>query len=171
MFSPRETRRRTKSGMGEEASMLLILLALLAVVFVLWAALKLGSWSAGQPMSWNPFIALLSVLAADKRWPWQATPIAVLLLCAIGALAVRGVQIFGTGREVDVAARTMQRPGKIRIARVADNLADNQRLLADAPPEVRAKPGPLLGRTVIGDIALHVPAELGVTVTAGQRTG
>ncbi|MGW5922159.1 type IV secretory system conjugative DNA transfer family protein [Nocardia fluminea] len=171
MFFPRETRRRTKSGIGEEASMLLILLALLAVVFVLWAALKLGSWWAGQPMSWNPFIALLSVVAADKRWPWQATPIAVMLLCAIGALAVRGVRMLSTGREVDVAARTMQRPGKIRIARVADNLADNQRLLADAPPEVRANPGPLLGRTVIGDIALHVPAELGVTVTAGQRTG
>ncbi|MEU4413315.1 type IV secretory system conjugative DNA transfer family protein [Nocardia salmonicida] len=171
MFSPRETRRRTKSGMGEEASMLLILLALLAVVFVLWAALKLGSWWAGQPMSWNPFIALLSVVAADKRWPWQSTPVAVVLLCAIVALAVRGVQMFNTGREVDVAARTMQRPGKIRIARVADNLADNQRLLADAPPAVQANPGPLLGRTVIGDIALHVPAELGVTVTAGQRTG
>ncbi|MFD4351546.1 type IV secretory system conjugative DNA transfer family protein [Nocardia sp. NPDC058518] len=171
MFSPRETRRRTKSGMGEEASMLLILLALLAVVLALWGALKLGSWWAGQPISWNPFVALLAVIAGDTRWPWQSTPIAVVALCAGAALTVRGVQILGTDREVDVAARTMQRPRKIRIARAADNLADNQRLLADAPPEVRANPGPLLGRTVIGDIALHVPAELGVTVTAGQRTG
>ncbi|MFD4431492.1 type IV secretory system conjugative DNA transfer family protein [Nocardia sp. NPDC058497] len=151
--------------------MLLILLALLAVVFLVWAALKLGSWWAGQPMSWNPFHALLSVLAGDRRWPWQSTPIALLLLFTAGALAVRGVQAFGSDREVDAAARTMQRPGKIRIARAADNLAENQRLLSDAPPQVQANPGPLLGRTVIGDIALHVPAELAVTVTAGQRTG
>ncbi|WP_280222100.1 type IV secretory system conjugative DNA transfer family protein [Nocardia neocaledoniensis] len=171
MFSPRETRRRTKSGLGEEASMLVILLALLALVFVLWAALKLGSWQVGQPLSWNPFAALLSVVAGDKRWPWQATPIAVVLLCVTGAGAVRGFRSFTSGGEVDAAARTMQPPGKIRIARAADNLADNQRLLNDAPRAVQANPGPLLGRTVIGDIALHVPAELGVTVTAGQRTG
>ncbi|MGW5456771.1 type IV secretory system conjugative DNA transfer family protein [Nocardia sp. NPDC003979] len=171
MFSPRETRRRTKSGLGEEASMLLILLALLALVFVLWAALKLGSWQAGQSVSWNPFAALLSVVAGDKRWPWQATPIAVVLLCVTGAGAIRGARSFTSGGEVDAAARTMQPPSKIRIARAADNLADNQRLLNDAPPAVQANPGPLLGRTVIGDIALHVPAELGVTVTAGQRTG
>lgn len=171
MFSPRETRRRDKTGMGQEAGMLAILLALLMFVLLVWAALKIGSWWAGQAMAWNPFAALLSVASGQRRWPWQATPIAVLLLCAAGALAIRGIQAFGTDREVDAAARTMQRPGKIRIARAADNLAENQRLLSDAPERVRANPGPLLGRTVIGDVALHVPAELGVTIAAGQRTG
>ncbi len=171
MFSPRETRRRDKTGIGEETSMLLILLALIAVFVVLWTALKLASWWVGQPMSWNPFTALLSVVDGSKRWPWQATPIALGLLAVASAAAVRGILRLNTSREIDSAAKTMQRPGKIRIARAVDNLAENQRLLHDAPPAVRANPGPLLGRTVIGDIALHVPAELGVTVTAGQRTG
>ncbi|MFD5179418.1 type IV secretory system conjugative DNA transfer family protein [Nocardia sp. NPDC058379] len=171
MFSPRETRRRDKTGMGEEAAMLAILLAVLMFVLLVWAALKIGSWWTEQAMSWNPFTALLSVASGQAHWPWQSTPIAVLLLCTAGALAIRGMQVFGTDREVDAAARTMQRPGKIRIARAADNLTDNQRLLSDAPEQVRANPGPLLGRTVIGDVALHVPAELGVTIAAGQRTG
>ncbi|GGN66057.1 type IV secretory system conjugative DNA transfer family protein [Nocardia rhizosphaerihabitans] len=171
MFSPRETRRRDKTGMGEEAGMLAILLALLVLVLLVWAALKLGSWWAGQPMAWNPFAALLSVVSNERRWPWQSTPIALGLLCTAGAAGVRGIEAFGNDREVDAAARTMQRPGKIRIARAADNLAENQRLLSDAPPHVRDNPGPLLGRTVVGDVALHVPAELGVTVAAGQRTG
>ncbi|MEV0768526.1 type IV secretory system conjugative DNA transfer family protein [Nocardia salmonicida] len=171
MFSARETRRRDKTGMGEEAAMLLILVVLLAMVFVLWAALKLGSWWTGQAISWNPFVALLSVTAGETQWPWQATPITVMLLCMAAAVFVRSVRMIRTGREIDSAARTMQRPGKIRIARAVDNLAENKRLLRDAPPSVQANPGPLLGRTVIGDIALHIPAELGITVAAGQRTG
>lgn len=171
MFSSRETRRRDKTGMGEEAAMLAILLAVVTFVLLVWAALKIGSWWTGQSMSWNPFTALLSVASGQARWPWQSTPIAVLLVYAAGALAFRGMQVFGTDREVDAAARTMQRPGKIRIARAVDNLADNQRLLSDAPEQVRANPGPLLGRAVVGDVALHVPAELGVTIAAGQRTG
>ncbi|MFI8974176.1 type IV secretory system conjugative DNA transfer family protein [Nocardia asteroides] len=171
MFSPRETRRRDKTGIGEEAGMLLILLAVVGLMVLVWAALKLGSWWVGQPMPWNPFAALLSVASGQRHWPWQSTPIALLLLCTAGGLGVRGMQVFGTDRDVDAAARTMQRPGKIRIARATDNLAENQRLLSDAPTQVRANPGPLLGRTVIGDVALHVPAELGVTIAAGQRTG
>ncbi|MFD3510080.1 type IV secretory system conjugative DNA transfer family protein [Nocardia sp. NPDC058666] len=157
--------------MGEEAGLLVILLICLAVVVLLWAALKLGSWCAGQPTSWNPFLALLSVLAGDQRWPWQSTPIAFALSAVAAALAGWGFRRWGSRREIDAAARTMQRPNRIRIARAADNIADNVRLLRDAPARVRTNPGPLLGRTVIGDIALHVPAELGVTATAGQRTG
>ena len=100
MFSSRETRRRDKTGMGEEAAMLAILLAVVTFVLLVWAALKVGSWWTGQAMSWNPFTALLSVASGQARWPWQSTPIAVLLSCTAGALAFRGMQVFGTDRRL-----------------------------------------------------------------------
>lgn len=171
MFSARETRRRTTGGWGEEASLLAITFAVLVVLVELWIALKIGSSISGQPLSWNPAAALLSVIAGGRSWPWISTPIAVALLAVSGAGAVWVWARMATDREIDAAARTMQRPSKIRMARVIDNLGENQRLLKDAPPAARANPGPLLGRTVIGDIALHVPAEMSVTATAGQRTG
>ncbi|MFF0546491.1 type IV secretory system conjugative DNA transfer family protein [Nocardia thailandica] len=171
MFSSRETRRRTTGGLGEETSLLLIVLAIIAVVVALWAALKLGSTVVGQPMSWNPFTGLLAVIAGDRYWPWPSTLIAVAILVTGGAAAVWAYPRLVANREIDAAARTMQRPSKIRMARVADNLRENQRLLKDAPETARLNPGPLLGRTVIGDVALHVPAEMSVVATAGQRTG
>ncbi|MFD3706153.1 type IV secretory system conjugative DNA transfer family protein [Nocardia sp. NPDC058658] len=151
--------------------MLAILVALIAMVGLLWLALALGSWLVGYPIRWNPFEALLLVVAGDSPWPWPSTVIAVSLLAMGGAGSVWAVQRFTADREIDASARTMQRPSKIRMARVADNLAENQRLLKDAPPAVQLNPGPLMGRTIIGDIALHVPAEMSVTATAGQRTG
>ncbi|MGW5440557.1 type IV secretory system conjugative DNA transfer family protein [Nocardia asteroides] len=171
MFSPRETRRRTTGGLGEETSMLLVLLAIITVLAALWAALKIGSTIVGQPMSWNPFIGLLSVIADDRYWPWPSSLIAVALIVAGAAGTGWAYPRLVTDREIDAAARTMQKPSKIRMARVTDNLRENQRLLKDAPESARLNPGPLLGRTVIGDIALHVPAEMSVTATAGQRTG
>ncbi|MFD4429807.1 type IV secretory system conjugative DNA transfer family protein [Nocardia sp. NPDC058497] len=151
--------------------MLLVLLAVIAVIAALWTALKIGSLIVGQSISWNPFTGLLAVIAGERYWPWPSTFVAVTLIVAGGAAVVWAYPKLVTDREIDAAARTMQKPSKIRMARVADNLRENQRLLKDAPEAARLNPGPLLGRTVIGDIALHVPAEMSVTATAGQRTG
>lgn len=47
MISTRETRRRNKAGLGEETTLLLLVLAVIAVAVTVWAALALGSWGPG----------------------------------------------------------------------------------------------------------------------------
>ncbi|MEV3965897.1 TraM recognition domain-containing protein [Nocardia sp. NPDC050193] len=171
MFSARETRRRTKRGLGEETSLLLIGAGIVVTGLAAGAALVIGSWWAGWPVTRNPVTALLDLAAGRRRWPWQAT----IVLAAITAVVLTcGVSVWRwlrTGSELDAAARTMQRPSDIRIGRVEDNEAAAVRLLQDAAPEIRALPGPPLGVTVTAGVALHVPAELGVTIAAGTRTG
>ncbi|WP_280426692.1 hypothetical protein [Nocardia carnea] len=171
MFSARETRRRTKRGLGEETSLLLIAAGVVVAGLAAGAALVIGSWWAGESVTGNPVAALLELAAGRRRWPWQAT----IVLAAIATVMVTGsVRVWRwlrTGSELDAAARTMQRPADIRIGRVEDNAAAAVRLLQDAAPEVRELPGPPLGVTVTAGVSLHVPAELGVTIAAGTRTG
>ncbi|WP_216916747.1 type IV secretory system conjugative DNA transfer family protein [Nocardia noduli] len=171
MISTRETRRRNKAGLGEETTLLLLVLVVLALAVTLWAALALGSWWAGLPVTKHPVTALLQVALGQHRWPWQATALLVLFLAAEAVSVVGCWRLLRTPSELDAAARTMQRPNKIRVGRVQDNQAANQRLLFDAAPEIREKKGPPLGRTVVGGVELYVPAELGVTIAAGTRTG
>ncbi|WP_280248075.1 hypothetical protein [Nocardia abscessus] len=171
MISTRETRRRTKSGIGEETTILLLFVAAVAVSLTAWAALSLGRWWAGMPVTGNPVAALLAVAIGEASWPWQATLVAVALYGLETGLLAAGWLLLRTPHEIDSAARTMQRPNQIRIARARDNAAANRRLLADAPEDVQELKGPPLGRTVVGGVELFVPAELGVTIAAGTRTG
>ncbi|WP_051028838.1 MULTISPECIES: type IV secretory system conjugative DNA transfer family protein [Nocardia] len=171
MIATRETRRRTKSGVGEETTMLLLFLAALALAGTAWAALSVGRWWAGLPVTGNPAAALLAVVLGNTGWPWQATLVAVVLYGLEAGVLVAGWRLLRTLHEIDAAARTMQRPNQIRIARARDNAAANQRLLADAPEDVQQLKGPPLGRTVVGGVELFVPTELGVTIAAGTRTG
>ncbi|WP_435592147.1 type IV secretory system conjugative DNA transfer family protein [Nocardia sp. bgisy118] len=171
MISTRETRRRTKRGIGEETALLLLALAVIVVALMAWAALCVGSWWAGQPVIAHPSRALLAVISGQHRWPWQSSVLLVAFLAAGIAAAAAGWRALSAGSEIDAAARTMQRPGQIRLARARDNAAANRRLLRDADPATQAMKGPPLGRTVIGGVELYVPAELGVTIAAGTRTG
>ncbi|WP_406279366.1 TraM recognition domain-containing protein [Nocardia sp. NBC_00881] len=171
MISTRQTRRRTKRGVGEETALLLVFLALAAFALALWGALSLGSWWAGVPVTHHPVTALLEVLAGQHPWPWQASVLSVAFAAAAAALVVACWRAISAGSEIDAAARTMQRPAAIRLARACDNTRANQRLLRDADPEIQACKGPPLGETVVGGVKLFVPAELGVTIAAGTRTG
>ncbi|MFE9324157.1 type IV secretory system conjugative DNA transfer family protein [Nocardia sp. NPDC052278] len=171
MISTRETRRRTKRGLGEETTLLLAFLALVAFVLSLWAALSLGSWWAGLPVTRHPVTALLQVVLGQHPWPWQASVLAVVFIAAAAALVVVCWRTLFAGSEIDAAARTMQRPADIEMARARDNVIANRRLLRDADPQIQALKGPPLGKTVIGGVELYVPAELGVTIAAGTRTG
>ncbi|WP_169812201.1 type IV secretory system conjugative DNA transfer family protein [Nocardia xishanensis] len=144
---------------------------MIVVALMAWAALCVGSWWAGQPVIAHPSRALLAVISGQHRWPWQSSVLLVAFLLAGTVVAVAGWRALSAGSEIDAAARTMQRPGRIRLARARDNLAVNRRLLRDAGPAIQAMKGPPLGRTVIGGVELYVPAELGVTIAAGTRTG
>ncbi|WP_433620925.1 type IV secretory system conjugative DNA transfer family protein [Nocardia sp. CA-120079] len=171
MISTRETRRRTKRGLGEETTLLVVFLVFVAFALVLWAALSLGSWWAGLPVTGHPVTALLEVVAGQHRWPWQASVLAVVFTAAGAALVIAGWRALSARSEIDAAARTMQRPAAIRLARASDNAVANQRLLRDADPAIQALKGPPLGKTVIGGVELFVPAEMCVTLAAGARTG
>ncbi|MGV9678792.1 type IV secretory system conjugative DNA transfer family protein [Nocardia sp. NPDC003482] len=167
----REARRRRTGGLGEEAWLLVLALAAAAVALMAWAALSLGSWWAGLPVTGHPVIALLQVMVGKHRWPWQATVILGVISCCA---AVFGIPLWRKAPRrdpIDTAARTMVSPRQITIGRRENTAADARRLLKDAPAAVRALPGPLLGVTVTGGIPLHLPAELGMFVAAGQRTG
>ncbi|MFD4407576.1 type IV secretory system conjugative DNA transfer family protein [Nocardia sp. NPDC058499] len=171
MFATRETRRRATRGMGEETTLLALALAGIVAGLAAWAALSIGNTAAGRPVTANPVTALAEVAFGQRSWPWQATIPAALFTALAVTAAFAARRKWAAGSEIDAAARTMQRPSQIRMARIQDNLAANQRLLRDADEQTRALPGPPLGRTVIGGIGLHVPAELGVTIAAGTRTG
>jgi len=171
MNSTRETRRRTKRGLGEETTLLLLALAVLGFALLLWAALSVGRWWAGLPVTAHPVTALLQVIAGTRRWPWQASLSAVIFTAAAAVLVAALWRALRADSEIDAAARTMQQPGQIRVARTRDNTLANHRLLRDAATQVRALPGPPLGRTVVGGVDLFVPTELGVTIAAGTRTG
>lgn len=171
MFSARETRRRTKRGLGEETTLLLIAAGLIGVGLTVGLALAIGSWWAGLPGTSHPVAALLDLAAGRRRWIWQATVVLVVLTALAAAAGTCAWRVMRTGSEIDAAAHTMQRPTSLRLARREDNTAANQRLLRDAPPEIQALPGPPLGVTVTSGIELYVPAELGVTIAAGTRSG
>ncbi|WP_405183629.1 TraM recognition domain-containing protein (plasmid) [Nocardia sp. NBC_01377] len=171
MSTGRETRRRSTSGMGPEMARLLVALAVIGAGLGVWAALSIGSLVAGQPVNWNPTAALLEVLFGSRSWPWQSWLVAILEIVVTATVVIiwRGRRTVGPS--VDSAARTMQRPKDLRVARVADNAAAAPRLLKNAGTDIQAMKGPLLGYTVAGNLALHVPAELGVFIEAGTRTG
>ncbi|MEU2258116.1 TraM recognition domain-containing protein [Nocardia xishanensis] len=171
MISTRETRRRTKRGLGEETTLLLLALAVIVVALMAWAALAVGNWLSGQPVIAHPVPALLAVASGQHRWPWQSSVLLVVFLTGGAVAAVAGWRALSARSELDAAARTMQRPSRIRLARAHDNAAANKRLLRDADPAIQALKGPPLGTTVIGGVELFVPTELGVTIAAGTRTG
>ncbi|WP_405135471.1 type IV secretory system conjugative DNA transfer family protein [Nocardia sp. NBC_01388] len=167
----RETRRRNTGGVGEETWLLLLFLAAVLVGLAGWVALSLGSWWAGLQVTANPVAAYLQLALGRRVWPWQSTCVTV---CFVAASAVAAARIGPRLRQrggIDSAARTMAPPRTITIARLRDNMSAATRLLKDAPDEVRQLPGPPLGRTVLKDVELFVPAELGVFIAAGQRTG
>ncbi|WP_369797530.1 type IV secretory system conjugative DNA transfer family protein [Nocardia sp. CNY236] len=126
---------------------------------------------AGLPVRSNPTAALLEVAWGERVWPWQSTAAAGGLGVVVGAAAAAVRWSRGQGVEVDSVARTMQRPRDLTIATVRSNAAAAPRLLRDAPKHIQARAGPPLGFTVAGNVALHVPAELGVFIEAGTRTG
>ncbi|MGW0357136.1 type IV secretory system conjugative DNA transfer family protein [Nocardia nova] len=169
----RQTRRRTTGGFGEETWLLLIALGVIAMALLAWAALSVGSWCAGLPVTAHPVAALLQVMAGRHRWPWQSSVVLTIALAAVGASAVisRGRWASMRRSDIDRAARTMVSPHRISAARQQDNASAAERLLKDAPADVRTLPGPPLGRTVVGSVELFVPAEMGVFIAAGQRTG
>lgn len=173
MNGARETRRRRKTAMGEQVTALVLLLCAIGCVLAVWLALTLGSMAAGMAVTGHPVAALAEVATGRHRWPWQSTGI---LVAGVVIGAGVGVSVWrhrgrGRGLEIDAAARTMQRPRDLRIARVQDNREAARRLLKDAPEEIRQLMGPLLGTTVAGNLDLYVPPELGVFVEAGTRTG
>ncbi|MDN2496512.1 hypothetical protein FHY52_07355 [Nocardia nova] len=169
----RQTRRRTTGGLGEETWLLLIALGVIAVALLAWGALSAGSWCAGLPITAHPVAALLQVMVGQHRWPWQSSAIFVVALAVVVALASVFRRRWAAMRrsDIDKAARTMVSPRHISAARQQDNATAGERLLKDAPAEVRALPGPPLGRTIVGGVELFVPAEMGVFIAAGQRTG
>ncbi|MBF6125534.1 type IV secretory system conjugative DNA transfer family protein [Nocardia brasiliensis] len=171
MIATRESRRRTKRGVGEETALLLLFVALVVLVAGVWVALQVGSWWAGLPTGGHPVAALLSVATGTRAWPWQSSVVAAGLGAVVVPLVWVGRRMVQGGSEIDAAARTMQRPREIQLARVRDNALANKRLLCDAPAQIQALKGPPLGRTVIGNIELYVPTEMCVTLTAGARTG
>ncbi|WP_280421509.1 type IV secretory system conjugative DNA transfer family protein [Nocardia carnea] len=159
--------------MGEELALLMLVLAVILAFLLSWAALCLGGVVAGQQVQLHPVAAVMEVVMGERVWPWQST-----VLLAVWCLVGGWLGVFWRRRdrrerplEIDAAARTMQRPSELTVGRVSDNTQAAQRLLKDAPPEVRALPGPPLGYTVIGGFALHIPAELCAFIEAGARTG
>ncbi|MRH92941.1 TraM recognition domain-containing protein [Nocardia sp. SYP-A9097] len=167
----RETRRRNTGGFGEETWLLLLFLAGVLLGLAGWVAMCLGSWCAGLPVTGNPVAAYLQLALGRGRWPWQSTCIALAFAITASGAAAMTRHRFPRRGGIDSAARTMAPPRTISIARYRDNMSAAARLLKDAPGKVRALPGPPLGRTVAGDVELFVPAELGVFIAAGQRTG
>lgn len=167
----RTTRRRDTGGLGEELWLLLLFLAGIATGVLVWVALCLGNWWAGQPVTANPVAALLEVLLGHRRWPWQSSCVAAIFVGTTATAVHRGRRYVISRSGIDSAARTMTRPRTITLARREDNLTAGSRLLKDAPAHVRELAGPPLGQTVLGDVELFVPAELGVFIAAGQRTG
>ncbi|WP_280378152.1 type IV secretory system conjugative DNA transfer family protein [Nocardia wallacei] len=167
----RETRRRSTGGLGEETWLLILALAVMAVAVLAWVALSLGSWWAGIPATRHPVLAVLEVVVGKHAWPWQSTLIFAVFCCAATAVGRVVWRRFPRTDAIDAAARTMVSPHAITVGRREDNAAAARRLLKDAPDEVRALPGPLLGKTVAGGIDLFLPVELGMFIAAGQRTG
>ncbi|MFI6956624.1 type IV secretory system conjugative DNA transfer family protein [Nocardia sp. NPDC050408] len=171
MISTRQARRRTVGGLGPETTALLLFLAVMVLVMLAWAALSAGSWCAGLPVTRHPVVALLQVAIGQHPWPWQSSVVAAVFAAPVGVLVRMGWRSMGSRPRIDAAARTMHRPSEITMATQAANAAAATRLLRDAPPEIRALKGPPLGATVQGGIELYVPAEMGVVIAAGQRTG
>ncbi|MBF6215962.1 TraM recognition domain-containing protein [Nocardia puris] len=167
----RHTRRHGHSGVAEEFAVLILVLALLGLGLLVWAALSLGRAWAGLPVTTEPVIALVEVLDGSARWPWQSTAVAVAFAVLVVPAVTALRRIGGHGDDYTVAARTMHRPRELGLGRARDIRAANQRLLRDAPPAVRDRLGPTLGTTLIGGVPLYVPAELGVTIAAGTRSG
>ncbi|PPJ35853.1 hypothetical protein C5E45_23915 [Nocardia nova] len=171
MSPARQVRRRSRTGWSEDAAKLIAVLAVGGICASLWAALTAGSLWAGLPVTANPLEALLQVASGKRRWPWQST----VVLAAAVAIAVAVVATVVPRRRgragIDSAARTMQRPSTLTVARERDNAAAAQRLLVDAPDEIREIKGPPLGQTVAGGVWLYLPAELGAFIAAGTRTG
>ncbi|KZM70432.1 type IV secretory system conjugative DNA transfer family protein [Nocardia terpenica] len=170
-MSPRETRRRSTGGLGEETWLLIIFLAGVAFALAAWVALSLGSWWAGLPVDRHPVGALLGVILGRHRWPWQSSLIGAGIAAAATGVGIPMWRRWPRSRGIDAAARTMASPRTITMARGRDNAAAAARLLADAPAAVRQLSGPPLGRTVLGGVELFVTAEQSVFVSAGQRTG
>ncbi|MBO0878793.1 MAG: TraM recognition domain-containing protein [Mycobacterium sp.] len=171
MSAARQVRRRSRASLSEDTAKLLAGLTICAIGAGVWAALTVGSLWAGLVVNMNPFGALLEVVSGQRRWPWQSSVVVITFL----AVAAGGLTMFVSRREpraeIDIAARTMQRPSGLTIARERDNAAAAKRLLADAPRDIRDIPGPPLGQTVTGNVWLYLPAELGAFIAAGTRTG
>ncbi|WP_051194419.1 type IV secretory system conjugative DNA transfer family protein [Nocardia jiangxiensis] len=167
----RQTRRRTTGALGEETWLLLASLAVAGLVVLAWIALSLGSWCAGLPVVANPLIAVLEVILGRHRWPWQASAIGAVIATAATVFTLYARHRWPRRSGIDAAARTMDPPAAITLARRQDNAIAAKRLLKDAPKKVRTMAGPPLGSTVIGGIELFLPAEQSLVIAAGQRTG
>ncbi|PEH76420.1 hypothetical protein CRM89_10845 [Nocardia sp. FDAARGOS_372] len=172
MSGNRESRRRGRSRLGQDLTLLVIGLATLGVLTLVWAAWATGAAVAGQPIEWHPLAALFELAFGVRPWPWQAWPPLVVLSTAAAIAITQSVRRrHGRNTEIDAAARTMQHPTALSIARLEHNASAAAHLLHDAPDTIRSMPGPPLGETLLGAIPLHVPAELGVFIAAGTRTG
>ncbi|WP_067891633.1 type IV secretory system conjugative DNA transfer family protein [Nocardia vaccinii] len=167
----RQTRRRSTGALGEETWLLLAFLGVAVVVVLVWIALSLGSWCAGLPIVANPLIAVLELLLGRHRWPWQSTAIGAVIASAATIFTLHARRGWPRRSGIDTAARTMDPPGAITLARRQDNASAAKRLLRDAPKKVQAMTGPLLGSTVQGGVELFLPAEQSLVIAAGQRTG
>ncbi|MCX4098419.1 type IV secretory system conjugative DNA transfer family protein [Nocardia sp. alder85J] len=170
-MASRQTRRRDKSGLSEEGWLLAGLLVVLGALLLVWVAWVIGCLWAGVPVSVNPFAALVEVAAGRRRWPPQASIAAGAVAVAAGVGARWGGRRWRGRSPLDAAARTMQPTGTLTGVTGDDMTALAARLLADAPPQARARVGVSLGRTVSGNRPVYLSWEMPATIVSGTRTG
>lgn len=167
----RETRRPSKTGIGQEVAALLIGCGAMLLGLLVWVALTLGCWWARLPATMNPPAAFIRMADGSQGWPWQST----LILAAIATTAtgvVIGVQCSWPRRgRLDHAARTMQPVCTLSGATRRDVTDIARRLLIDAPEIAATSPGIALGVPVAGGGPLYLTWEMPATFVSGTRTG
>ncbi|WP_167476404.1 type IV secretory system conjugative DNA transfer family protein [Nocardia arthritidis] len=133
-----------------------------AMILASWAALAIGQWAAGLPITVNPVHRALS--GDPVEWPRESTMVLLALaavLAAVGSAAAWRKWSSRTGCGVDIAARTMQSPRElIGVDKTSG-------------PEVHdgSNRGMLLGYTISGHRPVYLVWEMVCTVIAGTRTG
>ncbi|WP_067666043.1 type IV secretory system conjugative DNA transfer family protein [Nocardia miyunensis] len=170
----RQTRRRDKGGLPEEAWLLVGLVIVLGAALLLWAAWALGSMWAGLPVSVNPVAALIQVADGERRWPWQSWVTAAPVVAAAVLGGRWAWRRWHDRSPLDAAARTMQPTSTLTgVTGVTGKeiTALAQRLLADAPAEAKRRPGIQLGRTLSGNRPVYLSWEMPATIISGTRTG
>ncbi|WP_051047456.1 type IV secretory system conjugative DNA transfer family protein [Nocardia asiatica] len=156
----------------------LFVAALIGAVIVLAALVLLAYWvGAGAGADWHPGV-LVELAAGRRRWPPAATVALVgefLLLSALGAGTARWLgkraAARGPRRAVDAAAKTMTNPTTLELLDEQWSLKEAYRLAPNIPPDHPAVRGVLVGRTVRGDLPVHLPWEWVTVAIAGTRMG
>ncbi|MEU7631882.1 TraM recognition domain-containing protein [Nocardia sp. NPDC049220] len=137
-------------------------------------AYRLGG---GSNPSWSPAL-LAEVAAGRRRWPTMATIalLAEFILLAsaaawVGRWLSRRQAARGPRRPVDDAAKSMTNPATLDLLDEKWSLAEAKRLAPKIPDDHPAARGVLVGRTVRGDLPVHLPWEWVQVCIAGTRMG